>query len=119
MNKNTPNLNNLTAELSKTGFLNSTYNQINKDLEGLSVQKIKKTDILFQDPLSELKRQLFEIIHLLEEVNKIQQFIYKVDLKEHIYMNYVSGDINTDEFSFQIIYREAQKVYLRSLFNRQ
>jgi len=107
---------NLKLELTNSEFLEATCDQINKDLEGLISNDITKNKKLYESPIELLTSQLCEIIHLLSELNKIQQFIYKVDLNENIFKDYITRQINIEEFSFQIIFREAQKIYLRNYF---
>jgi hypothetical protein len=65
------------------------------------------------DPLGDLIEQLIPIISVMKD---LQQFIYKVDLPEKIYINAVS-QLNWHELSYQIIRQEAQKVFLRDRFS--
>jgi hypothetical protein len=102
-------------ELKKTfetaKFVEKTCAQINKDLNGLSDVIISNRQL--NDPLGDLIEQLIPIISVMKD---LQQFIYKVDLPEKIYINAVS-QLNWHELSYQIIRQEAQKVFLRDRFS--
>ncbi len=119
LSKNSPDTLNIDLKLQNNDFLISTCTQINKNLQGLTDQKIKITDQIFQSPLSKISQQLCEIVHLLEKMNKIQQFIYTVDIKETVFKAYLTRKISIDELNYEIIKREAQKVYLRHYFSNQ
>ncbi len=47
----------------------------------------------------------------------LQQFVYKVDLKEYDYLNAISARDNFQKLVFLIIQREAQKVYFKIQFS--
>ncbi|MCC7453968.1 MAG: hypothetical protein IT222_07375 [Crocinitomix sp.] len=102
--------NELKKAFDTVNFVEQTCAQINKDLNGLS-ERIVSTRQL-NDPLADFIEQLIPII---SEMKDLQQFIYKVDLPEKIYINAVS-QLNWHELSYQIIRREAQKVFLRDRF---
>ncbi len=118
MSKNTPNILNLKLELDKSDFLLATCQQINKDLAGFGSKKIEIPTDFNSPPLPFLSAQMCEIIHLLEQMNKIQQFIYLVDLKESIFKSFCAKTLHTEDLAYEIIKREAQKVYLRHYFSQ-
>lgn len=102
--------NELKKAFDTVNFVEQTCAQINKDLTGLSERIISTRHL--NDHLADFMEQLIPII---SEMKDLQQFIYKVDLPENIYINAVS-QLNWHELSYQIIRREAQKVFLRDRF---
>ncbi len=104
--------NELKKAFDTTNFVDQTCAQINKDLIGLSDAIISNRQL--NDPLEDLTEQLIPIISAMKD---LQQFIYKVDLPEKIYINALS-QLNWHDLSYQIIRREAQKVFLRDRFSQ-
>jgi hypothetical protein len=104
--------NELKKAFDAAKFVDQTCVQINKDLNGHSDAIISHHQLI--DPLEDLIEQLIPII---AEMKDLQQFIYKVDLPEKIYINAIS-QLNWHELSYQIIRREAQKVFLRDRFSQ-
>ena len=96
-------------------FVLKTIDQIKKDLSGLEAGEVNFNINFDQEVLNQLTYQLMSVIQKMESRN-IQQFIYRVDLKESQFLNAVSKEDEFQELAYLIIRREAQKVYLRSKF---
>jgi hypothetical protein len=95
----------------KDEFVEKTRQQIEKDLSGLfhfrpSVQS---------DPLTTFTNELLLILEQLSPA-ELQQFCYRIDLSEHLLQALHQNSIDKSELAFQIIKREAQKVFLRTQF---
>lgn len=98
-------------------FVTQTCDQINKDLLGLSALFVSippnhNVENLLQLIADEVKPILADLV----EKGLLQQFIYKVDMPEKKYQACLKNG-NWDELSFLIIWREAQKVFLKKKFS--
>ncbi len=93
-----------------------TIQQIHKDLAGLVTLK---SEVLLDFELDIYPQLEDHLKELLKELNdsELQQFVYKVDLKEHDFLNALSAQDDFEKLSFLIIQREAQKVYLKSQYS--
>lgn len=108
--------NNIDQFFSKEKFVLDTCLQINKDLSGLVQYEPDIQVDLDNNILDQLVNILKDILLQMDSA-KIQQFIYKVDLKESTFIRSVSEDDDFQNLAFLIIEREAQKVYLRHKFS--
>ena len=106
-------------QLNQVNFLTKTHDQVNKDLNGLCDQTISITPKLLEAPLIEFTIQLDKILIYLEKINRLNQFIYLIDLKESIFLAYQDRSISLSELSYAVIERAAQKVYLRAYFSQK
>lgn len=106
----------LESFFDKEDFIIKTVQQITKDLVGLEGAEVDFNIILEQDVLLQLNVQLAAVLLEMSSRN-LQQFIYRVDLKESEYLQAVSKEDDFQELAFRIIRREAQKVYLRAKFS--
>ena len=106
----------LRQYFSEEEFVLATIQQIHKDLAGL----VKlENDLLIDfgfDIYPQIEGHLKTILSQMTD-SLIQQFIYKVDLKEHDFLNALSAQDEYNKLSFLIIQREAQKVYLKIQFS--
>ncbi|MFD1552247.1 hypothetical protein DNU06_11560 [Putridiphycobacter roseus] len=102
--------------LKKHDFLAKTYQQLNKDLNGLLETKLMVNASPSHEPLTELIHQLAPIVIELTEKNKLAQFIYSIDLKESTFKSYLNATLSQNDFLAHIVIRAAQKVYLRTYF---
>jgi hypothetical protein len=110
---NLTTFNQLKTQFNIEYFALKTVSQMNKDLNGLSVNYIDFKPS--ENNLNTATQQLLPILDELNKTSKLQQFIYQVDLPEKQWLLF----INNQDFIFlahQIIIREAQKVYLREMF---
>lgn len=97
-------------------FVIKTCQQISKDLTGLiDIEPNFNLDVQ-EDVLSALTDQLASILNRMDSAN-VQQFIYRVDLREEDYVKNVSKEDEGQSLAYFVIRREAQKVYLRSKFS--
>lgn len=103
----------LKTQFNIEDFALKTFHQINKDLNGLSVNSIEF--LPSEDNLEQATQQLIPILDELGKISQLQQFIYQVDLPEKQWLSFLSHQDLTF-LSHQIIIREAQKVYLRELY---
>lgn len=108
--------NELALSFYNEEFVLKTLEQINKDLSGLESAEVVFNIDFERDVLEQLIDQLATILLKMNNRN-IQQFIYRVDLKESDFLKSVSKEDDFQELAFLIIRREAQKVYLRSKFS--
>lgn len=65
--------------------------------------------------LDQLQSKVAFILKSMPSSN-LQQFIYRVDIKESIFTNAVAQNDDLMQLAFETIKREAQKVYLRARF---
>jgi hypothetical protein len=110
---NLTTFNQLKAQFNIKDFALKTFTQINKDLNGLSVNSIDFTPS--GDNLNTATQQLLPILYELSKISQLQQFIYQVDLPEKQWILF----LDNQDFTFlthQIIIREAQKVYIREMY---
>jgi len=101
---------------SKEEFVLKTCQQIQKDLLGLSSNNQDFKIDFNQDVML----QLVDLMQLeLKNLSgaELQQFIYKVDLNEHVFNAAIAQNDDYEELIFLIIQREAQKVYLKHKFS--
>lgn len=97
-------------------FIEKTCQQLNKDLTGLSNQRIIGTGLTPEFALEMLTTELEGILLTIDTHQLLAQFIYRVDLSEELYSSALRhSDYN--ELAYQIIRREAQKVYLRTMLS--
>lgn len=97
---------------SKEEFVLKTCEQIQKDLLGLT----STNPDLKIDFKQDVMIQLVDLMQLaLKSLSgeELQQFIYKVDLNEHVFNAAIAQNDEYEELIFLIIQREAQKVYLK------
>lgn len=113
------NINRIKLELKNSEFIEATISQINKDLNGIhqfnQINLSKKNEPI----LAILIDDMCQIIQVLLEMNKLQQFLYSVDLDESISSEYSFGNLTIKELSFQIIKRESYKVFLRNFYSKK
>ncbi|MEZ4923499.1 MAG: hypothetical protein R2780_10035 [Crocinitomicaceae bacterium] len=108
--------NNIDQFFSKEKFVLDTCQQINKDLAGLVQFEPNISVDIDENVLDQLVNILKDILLQMDSA-KIQQFIYKVDLKESAFIRAVSQEDDFQNLALLIIEREAQKVYLRHKFS--
>ena len=108
--------NELSHFLDKEEFVVRTLDQINKDLGGLEASEVNFNVDMEKDVLPQLVGQMAYVLVKMESRN-IQQFIYRVDIKETDFLNAVSKEDDFQELAFLVIRREAQKVFLRYKFS--
>lgn len=106
--------NEVRSFLNTEEFVRSTVLQLNKDLGGISEHEVihDPTDL---NPLNSLQTQMTAIFLSIRQVERIAQFIYRVDLNERDFRT-VLNDEDWQQLSFLVIRREAQKVFLRHHF---
>lgn len=98
-------------------FVAQTCDQMNKDLLGLSDLAVSlPPNHNAENVLPLIADQVKLILTNLLEKGLLQQFIYKVDMPEKEYRACLNSG-NWDELSFLIIWREAQKVFLKKKFS--
>lgn len=96
-------------------FVQATIVQINKDLGGISEQSMV-FDGASANQLEALREQMKHILTSVQNLERIAQFIYRVDLNEHDFRNALQNE-NWHDLAFLVICREAQKVFLRHHFS--
>ena len=106
----------LVSFFDREEFVQKTVEQINKDLTGLEASEVNFNIDFEEDVLGQLIGQLAFVLLKMDSRN-IQQFIYRVDIKESQYLHAVSKEDDFQELAFLIVRREAQKVYLRAKFS--
>jgi len=89
-----------------------TCKQIQKDLLGLTTRAHEFRINFEEDVLAQMVDSMQFVIEGLSG-GELQQFIYKVDLKEQDFNAAISQNDDYEELIFLIIQREAQKVYLK------
>lgn len=108
---------NLERAMDSEEFIALTYLQIKKDATGL-IDLSDEFAPALDSPKSSLEDLILTIIH--ELVNStpemLSQFIYRVDLKESIYLNSLANR-DFQSLSHEILKREALKVFLRTKFS--
>ena len=102
--------------LGENDFLRLTIAQINKDLSAFTDERILEPS----KSLEHLFQQLKGIIKSLTSSNaqKLQGFVYRVDVKESIFVLYLKNH-DVEIFTKEIIKREALKIYLKSKFSKK
>jgi len=113
--ENLTKFNEIVNEFNDELFVLNTIQQINKDLTSLTEKNIevKKTD------LNNLVSILSLILIELDKNRSLQQFIYLVDLKENTYIENLSKNDNLQSLAFEVIKKEAQKVFFRRYFQKK
>lgn len=110
--------NELEIFLNTEEFIIQTCQQIAKDLVGL-ISFTPNLDIdLDGDVLRELSDKMAHIFSEMSSQN-LQQFIYKVDIKESAYLQAMAQDDKYQNLAFLAVRREAQKVFLRAHFSQK
>ena len=99
----------------KEQFVEKTYQQINKDLDSAELSLDWSNITLQEDILPQLIAELIPMLKSLP-AEKLSAFIYRVDLPEKHFLLFLKEQ-NYEQFAFEIILREAQKVYLRQHFS--
>jgi len=92
-------------------FVNGTIAQMNKDLGGIS-ERIVVFESTANNHLESLREQLIIIFSSIQNLERIAQFIYRVDLNERDF-RIALQDEDWHHLAFLVIQREAQKVFLR------
>lgn len=95
-------------------FVEKTCTQINKDLLGISdaILRFESDNI---HPLDGLVNDLVAILFEIKDLEKMAQFIYRIDLNEVDFRKNLD-QANWQKLAFLIIRREAQKVFLKHKF---
>ena len=101
----------INSFFDKKEFVEKTRQQIEKDLSGLFLFNPKPE----RDVLGSFELELKLILNQLSS-NQLKQFCYRVDLGETLVEDLLANSDEKAELAFQIIKREAQKVYLRTQF---
>lgn len=101
----------INSFFDKKEFVEKTRQQIEKDLSGLFLFNPKPK----KDVLGSFELELKLILNQLSS-NQLKQFCYRVDLGETLVEDLLANSDEKAELAFQIIKREAQKVYLRTQF---
>ena len=101
----------INSFFDKKEFVEKTRQQIEKDLSGLFLFNPKPK----RDVLGSFELELKLILNQLSS-NQLKQFCYRVDLGEILVEDLLANSDEKAELAFQIIKREAQKVYLRTQF---
>ena len=97
------------------GFVIDTCKQMSKDLVGLVNDRVDFDIDLNENVLNQITTTLIQVLNQMPNQN-LQQFIYKVDLKEADFLKLIGDENKKEELAFKIIKREAQKIYLRRYF---
>lgn len=98
----------------KASFIEKTFQQINKDLDSEEHALSWESIDMDEDVLPQFTTLLVPVLKSLS-TERLSTFIYRVDLQENRFLQFLS-DQNFEQFAFEIILREAQKVYLRIQF---
>lgn len=98
--------------LNKATFVQRTCQQINKDLSPFSAYQITTPT---HQILKEIINQIIPALLELENNGKLFAFVYRVDLNENLFKAALS-DRDFSHLAFQVIQREAQKVFLKEKF---
>lgn len=101
----------INSFFDKKEFVEKTREQIEKDLSGLFLFNPKPK----KDVLGSFELELKLILNQLSS-NQLKQFCYRMDLGEPLVEDLLANSDEKAELAFQIIKREAQKVYLRTQF---
>ena len=105
-------LDQLQKYFSDEQFVLATIKQIHKDLSGL-IKLNEDLKIDFDQAIyPQLEIHLQQMFLKMNDIS-IQQFTYRVDLKEFDYLNALSDQDDYKKLTFLVIQREAQKVYFR------
>jgi hypothetical protein len=106
----------IEKQFNEEEFVVKTCNQISKDLVGL-IAELPAWKVDFdENPLNQIAGQL-AVILLKMKASELQQFIYSVDLKEKDFLRGVDALDELHLMSILVIKREAQKVFLKSMFS--
>jgi len=109
--------NEIISFFNQADFVLQTILQINKDLNGLSLQVIIPETIDKNSIYDDLRSKLQIIIKNLSQNNSsLAQFIYQVDLKESEFIDSLN-DSTLSILAEKVLIREAQKVFLRMKFS--
>lgn len=108
--------NELEKFLNTEEFIIQTCQQIAKDLAGLISFTPDFNIDLDGDVLMELSDKMAHILTGMSSQN-LQQFIYKVDIKESDYLCAVARQDEYQSLAYLAVRREAQKVFLRAHFS--
>jgi hypothetical protein len=105
----------LSRFFDRAEFVEKTFLQINKDLDleqlALDWSEIDQS----QDVLVQCISLLSPLLQNMSG-SALQTFIYRVDLQENRFLTNLH-EKNFDQLAFEIILREAQKVFLRMHFS--
>lgn len=108
-----PNLN-FNELAGQNQFVQDTISQLNKDLHAFHEPVVWSGGA---DPLHALCEILAPILSKISSENRLNEFLYRVDLAETKYNTISSGQNYFYTLAGLIIEREALKVFLRSKFN--
>ena len=108
--------NELEKFLNTEEFIIQTCQQIAKDLAGLISFTPDFNIDLDGDVLIELSDKMAGIFTDMSSQN-LQQFIYKVDIKESDYLQAMALQDEYQSLAYLTVKREAQKVFLRAHFS--
>lgn len=96
-------------------FVIQTCLQMAKDLTGLVSQPPAFDLDLDENALEQITAILTPVLLKMSAQN-LQQFIYKVDIKEEEFLHAMALEDDCHQLAHVVIKREAQKVYLRAQF---
>ena len=99
----------IELHFSDEKFVIDTCSQINKDLTGLTEFPPKFDIDLENDVMYQVILQLAESLKRMSQTN-LQQFIYRVELKERDFYKALAQEDDCQELAFCVLRREAQKV---------
>jgi hypothetical protein len=109
------NKSDLLGFFSNEEFIQKTFAQISKDLLGLTKSELQFKRDMNQDVLRQMMEELMTVLSKMNE-QTLQQFIYKVDLKEVNFLEAITKNDGFHDLSFLVIKREAQKVFIKAHF---
>lgn len=98
--------------LNTDNFVKKTCEQLNKDLIGFLDYSVEIPKVDF---LQSLINQLVSVFYELESSSQLPAFIYRVDLSEKLFKAALM-DRDFYHLGFQVVQREAQKVFLKEHF---
>lgn len=96
----------LKKYFSKEKFLSDTVLQIQKDLE-TDIDVNIHSEFIYEELIEKIRK------YLSENLNKIDQIIYRVDLNESDYKSALQADPQLSDLARLVLIREAQKIYIR------
>jgi hypothetical protein len=108
--------NDVSSLFEKEQFVIDTCQQISKDLAGLTEFPPEFDVDMDNDVLNQIIQQL-AVCLLKVSAQNLQQFIYRVDMKEADFHRSLAQEDDCQELAFMVVRREAQKVYLRAKFS--
>ena len=120
--ENIPTISTVHKYFKDTELLKEVVGQIQKDFEWYNIKiEFKGID---KTPYEELFEQIFPHIDrmIVEEYEKLQNIMYKIDLEEEKVNRYLRENpmADTSELITDLILkRELQKVVIRKMFSRQ